>query len=510
MLEKKTSDFNIQSLIIGCVTENSQKYLAQAVRLLQSVRWFGGKIAGAKFIVCAIEGLDPAYRDEFERYDATVRIVDRYSKKHPQSNKLRFLQEGDLKDYRNILLLDCDTIVVQDPSSYLLSEGFRAKIADGATVPHEIFEKLYDFFHLPLPRKDYHCTVTGTSTIPYFNAGVLKFSQSMMCSLIPTWIALNEQLLEHIDLLGRYDKFCEQATLSLAVSAAGPQFYVFGDEMNFPVHYKEHTPSLEKIDPLIIHYHWLVDSSGYVKPSPYPLVNNRIAQFNQKLREQRARNFDNRLFWNYRYSENREVGSGLGSRGKFRDFKRDLLKNLADSDHFRTILDIGCGDMEVGSALPAAGYVGVDVSNVVIDRNRDIYPDRTFICGSFLDLDLSPADLVVCMDVLIHIDDSDYYKRFIRRLVEKTIKVGVIAGYETDPGCNGIVFFHEPLSKTLKRAGVMKMRALGTYRNTDIWLFRKANSRWELFSRILSTISNKMRKLVIKDQKREAKNYIFL
>ncbi len=497
-MEKTSSDFNAQSLVIGCVTENTPKYLSQALRLVQSVRWFGGKIAEAKFIICAVKGLDPAYKDEFERYTATVRIVENFSEKHPQSNKLRFLQQSDLKDYENVLLLDCDTIVVQDPSSYLLSEGFRAKIADGATVPHEIFEKLYNFFHLPLPGKDHHCTVTGTPTIPYFNAGVLKFSQPMLNSLVPAWIALNEELLEHLDLLDRYAKFCEQASLSLAVTASGTQFDKFGDEMNFPVHYKEHTPSLEKIDPLIIHYHWLVDPSGYIKPSIYPLVDNRIAQFNQRLREERERHFDNRSFWNYRYSESHELGSGHGSRGAARDYKRKLLTDLTNSNQFRTILDIGCGDMEVSSALPAEGYVGVDISNVVVDRNREIYLDRTFICGDFLDLDLSPADLVVCTDVLIHIDDSDYYKRFVSRLVEKTIKVGLIAGYEADPGYRGIVFFHEPLSKTLKRAGVKKLCKLGSYRDTDIWLFSKGNSRFELFGRILSTLSVKISKLIIK------------
>ena len=75
--------------------------------------------------------------------------------------------------------------------------------------------------------------------------------------------------------------------------------------------------------------------------------------------------------------------------------------------------------MEVSSILPASGYVGVDLSAVAIERNRELYPDRSFYCGDFLELDLSPTDMVVCMDVLIHINDDESYNRFVAKLVEK-------------------------------------------------------------------------------------------
>jgi len=302
MLEKQ--------LIIGCVAENSPKYLSQALRLLQSVRWFGGKIANADFIICIVEGIDPIFSDEFNKYSATVRIVERFSDKHPQSNKLRFLQQPDLRNYSNILLLDCDTVIVQDPSLYLQGNGFCAKLADGPTISSYLFEKLFNFFELPMPSESYKCTVRGTPTIPYFNAGVLHFSQLDMSSLVPTWIKQNEKLIEHIDLLGNSANFCEQASLSLALTASGTKFNVFGDEMNFPTHHEHYIASLEKIDPLIIHYHWLVTPSGYIQNSKYLLANKRITGFNDRLRAEREKHFDNKMFWNCRYVENPDLGSG--------------------------------------------------------------------------------------------------------------------------------------------------------------------------------------------------------
>jgi hypothetical protein len=276
-----------KQLIIGCVAENTSKYLSQALRLLQSIRWFGGKIASVKCIVCVVDGVDPKYRDAFKQYAAEVRIVERFSAAHPPSNKLRFLQQPDLQGYQNVMLLDCDTIVVQDPSANLLTKSFRAKIADGPTVSSEVFEKLFDYFRLPLPAKNQNCTVRGTPTIPYFNAGVLLFSQMAMNDLVPVWVKLNKQLIEHMELLEDRANFCEQASLSLALVATNTRFEIFGNDMNLPIQHKDYIASLENIDPLIIHYHSCFDADGYIDGSKYPLANARIDQFNQRLRQER-------------------------------------------------------------------------------------------------------------------------------------------------------------------------------------------------------------------------------
>jgi len=299
-------------LVIGCVAENTPKYLAQALRLLQSVRWFGGSLAQADFILCVVEGVDSAYREVFESYGAAIRIVPRFSTVHPQSNKLGFLQQDDLKEYDHAVLLDCDVVVVRDPKAFFCGEGFAAKIADAATVPHAIFEKLFKFFEIPLPDPSFEATVTGERTIPYFNAGVLAFSRNMLDKFVPTWIELNRKLIENIDLLERHSNFCEQASLSLALAACRSPFSTLGNEANFPTHFSKPNERLEAVDPFLIHYHSEVDPSGHIKTTPYSLVNKRILQFNKRLREEREDGFDNRLFWNHRYAVDPKLGSGLG------------------------------------------------------------------------------------------------------------------------------------------------------------------------------------------------------
>lgn len=274
-------------MLIGCVAEATPKFLDQALRLLHSLRWFGGMLRDARFIVGVVGNkIEPAYRDKLEALNADVRFVERFSEAHPQSNKLKFLELEETFAADRTLLLDCDTIVVRDPSPFLTASDFQAKIADVPTVPHETFERLFAGFNLPLPASDHLTSVNRRPTIPYFNAGVLVFSKFATQNLIPTWIRLNRELIERLDLLGDDRNFCEQASLSLALVAEKVNFAVLGNEMNFPVHFGLPVESaFGQTDPAIIHYHSLIDDDGLLLPTRYPAVNRRIEQFNDRMKQ---------------------------------------------------------------------------------------------------------------------------------------------------------------------------------------------------------------------------------
>lgn len=276
--------------IVGCVADNTEKYLNQALRLLQSWRWFGGGVSDTDFFVCVVDDIDDDYKKLFEFYNAHVRCVRRASKSHPPSNKLRFLALPEAYEAERVVLLDCDTIVVQDPSRLFDGpEDLMAKIADMPTVTQHEFVGIFSQFGVPLPPQKWRCTVRGEPTLPYFNAGVLSFSKHAMASLVPRWIQYNDALLDNLDLLGDRVGFCEQVSLSLAAAACSTEFKLLGNEMNFPTHFvdMESDSEFACTDPVIIHYHWLVDQAGYLLPSPYKGVNARIQQFNAKLRLER-------------------------------------------------------------------------------------------------------------------------------------------------------------------------------------------------------------------------------
>ena len=261
------------------------------------------------------------------------------------------------------------------------------------------------------------------------------------------------------------------------MAATGTSFVTVGNEWNFPAHFRDEPrdSTFFVTDPAIIHYHWLADQYGMLESSPYPNVDLRIQQFNDRLRTEERSLFTISSFWNNRYLNHPELGSGIGSRGGFMYYKRALLEQTVKSILPDSILDVGCGDMEVSQVLPANGYVGVDISHVVIAANSTAFQDRKFITGHFIDLDLVGADLIVCLDILIHLSSPEYYKNFVRKCVALARKGGIISGYELPPVDRSVItFFHEPLSLTLAAAGAKNVRCIGAYRQVKVFRFDQA------------------------------------
>lgn len=186
--------------------------------------------------------------------------------------------------------------------------------------------------------------------------------------------------------------------------------------------------------------------------------------------------FDNRQYWEQRYTTEPERGSGAGSRGEYLEFKQALLRRVIDEVRPQSILDVGCGDIAVVRGLTFAGtYTGIDVSPSIVERNRILRPDWKFIEGDFLELARSggvAADLVICFDVLIHQHDPDTYRKFARELVGLARKVALVNGFERSfkrGKQQPICAFHEPLSSTLALLGQGKTSAVGKFRGTRIF-----------------------------------------
>lgn len=290
-----------KNFIVGCVADCTAKYMEQALRLLQSWRWFGGAVANAEFHVCVVDKIDLAYKRKLEGYGAIIHVVPRFSVLHPPSNKLRFLELRQAHEADRVLLLDCDTIIVQDPSALLDGDyDFMAKIADMPSITQDVFVELFAGFGVALPPQHWRCTVRGEPIIPYFNAGVLSLSRNAMAQLVPQWIQFNHALIDRLNILGDYSDYCEQASLSLAIATCEVRFIVLSNEMNFPGHYSDlpRDSAFARTDPVIIHYHSMTDEAGYLMPSRYSLVNNRIQQFNARLRAERGSMFEKRAFQN--------------------------------------------------------------------------------------------------------------------------------------------------------------------------------------------------------------------
>jgi hypothetical protein len=277
------------SLVIGCVTEPVPKYLQQAAILLLSLRWFGGRIADSAFILCTTGQLTKESESFFQKYGAKIVLVDRFCKEHGPSNKIRFLELSLLDEWDQILLLDCDTVIVQDPSEYLHTTGLSAKIADHPTVTSEQFQELFREYGLTFPTKKYSHDISREQCIHYFNSGVILLNSSWRDKFVNAWSHYNNSIISKWNKSELNNFYTDQASLTLAISATSIPLSPLATSMNLAVHlpassYPEHFFDL---DPYIIHYHGLFDENGYIKHTNLDQANRRIDTFNTLLRAEK-------------------------------------------------------------------------------------------------------------------------------------------------------------------------------------------------------------------------------
>lgn len=276
-----------KTVIFGCVTDQNQKFLDQALRLVASLRWFGGSLANAPFHVCAVEGMPDTYKQRLERLGASIHPVARFDARHGPSNKLRFLEMEDLQEYDIVALLDCDTLIVQDPAPYLPHTGFSAKPADLATVTSAQFDRIYAKHNFAPPVKNCVSDITGEQMYPYFNSGVCLFTRSILASLREAWIRWDRKMIDEATLLGFPPFYADQASLALALLETGIEVTQLPPEMNFPAHFEvQRYPSkLRQIDPVIIHYHHLAYLGAGIAPLAMPRVWERAQGFNERMKQ---------------------------------------------------------------------------------------------------------------------------------------------------------------------------------------------------------------------------------
>ena len=109
----------VGELFVGCVAENDPRILGQALRLVQSIRWFGGELAEARVMVCVRGEPDRSCRQTLEEYGAEVRIVPPSDASDGAADRLQLFPEAWRAAPEKFLLLDCDTVVVQDPLPWM-------------------------------------------------------------------------------------------------------------------------------------------------------------------------------------------------------------------------------------------------------------------------------------------------------------------------------------------------------------------------------------------------------
>jgi len=103
-------------------------------------------------------------------------------------------------------------------------------------------------------------------------------------------------------------------------------------------------------------------------------------------------------------------------------------------DGIRTILDLGCGTglelEEIFRRFPDVSVVGIDLTQEMLDRLRQKYPEKdiTLICGNYFDVDLGEGifDTAISFQTMHHFPKADkvmLYEKIYGALAPKGIYI---------------------------------------------------------------------------------------
>jgi len=277
------------NLLITCVGENIPKFHFRILALFKTIKKFGGQIANQKLVANFVNSVDKDVESELQNMGVEVRIVQPFDSRSPHCNKIRILEMED--EYDVLIALDCDTVVVRDFYKEIDPNYFQAKPVNNDPLTIDQWKYMFSYFGLELPdQRVITAGVKQSSTIPYFNSGVLAIPKSYVKRLHLAWEKYAKLILDNYHKMGELANrkyFADQHSLSLALVAENIPIKIFPVEMNFstPIQMKpEFSP--RSLKPYIFHYHRFVLKNGLIQKTRYRYSNpdSFIKKVNKFLR----------------------------------------------------------------------------------------------------------------------------------------------------------------------------------------------------------------------------------
>ena len=440
---------NTPNIYYSCVVDASPLFYWQTWGLVNSLIELA-KVSPKQIYVHYTREVNPAFLDELRAIGVVLRESERFGD-GKYCNKIARLKTPEFTTARCVVFLDTDTIVLGELSAIYSDRVIKGKIVDLANPKLSVLQtilKRAGFGDYPdLCPADYEPNPTFKNNL---NGGLYVIPGTLVKQIGERWQHWALWLLDNLEILERVNKQAHVDQISFAMACHELSIPVenIGRKYNHPLHLPE-----DKIGyPLILHYHRNISPTGTLE-----VAGEQDFEFQQAIADANrllGSSFNNQIFWSFRYQVFSDLGSGVGSRGENLSYKRSLLQNLG-IENSQSILDVGCGDLEVIKNFHLPNYLGVDVSPQAIELARQKRPDLEFVLLDRHNSDRLPtADTVICLEVSIHQPTLEDYQQLIELLVQKTHNKLIVSGY-TKPQphheSNHMVHFHESLLDSLQK-----------------------------------------------------------
>ncbi|WP_155641007.1 class I SAM-dependent methyltransferase [Burkholderia pseudomultivorans] len=393
-------------------------------------------------------------------------------------NKIAQLANLHALEFDVVVLLDTDMIALGDIRPFLSNSHLVAKPVDLPNPPAGVLQEIARLAGMEaLPAAVQVDASTDVTLAGNFNGGFYGIPRHLCRRVDDAWRHWATWLIDNIEPLRKIGKemHVDQVSMWIALNVAGIPYRSASANVNYYIHFNGAHNYLDPAsDIVLLHYH---DASLNVlgKLEPPAVLDSRERRAVEQANRQISRGFENSLFWNLRYSLFPERGSGVGSRGENLLYKRKLLMEEGVEES-ASVLDVGCGDLEVVKPLKLRNYLGLDTSHLAIEAARGVRPDWTFAHVDHCRRDALPfrREMVLCFEVLIHQRSEADYRELVRFLADCTDRTLIVSGYASDyegRAENSMVYFYEPLDESLRKTGKFEsIRRIGSH--TDVAVFR--------------------------------------
>lgn len=138
-----------------------------------------------------------------------------------------------------------------------------------------------------------------------------------------------------------------------------------------------------------------------------------------------------RDYWETRYASG--SNSGVGSYGKFAEFKAEFLNEFVATQSIGSVIEFGCGDGNQLSLAHYPAYLGFDVSPTAVAACRARYAgDASRRFALVEDYAGETAELSLSLDVLYHLVEDEVFDRYMARLFDAATRHVIVYSSNTD------------------------------------------------------------------------------
>jgi 2-polyprenyl-3-methyl-5-hydroxy-6-metoxy-1,4-benzoquinol methylase len=452
----------------SCVIDDTALFYWQGYILISSLIKLA-QVNGSRIFVHMTQN-NSQFENFLKSHNINIKLIAPWgNKKH--CNKLQQTETLELQEADYVFLCDADLAVLKD-LQYLLAihkNHILGKVVDFDIPPLDKLKSVFDYFNVAYPEVN-NGTLNSASTFDgNFNGGLYGLPGNTLKAFGKEWKNFASQMLISSEIrknLGDMFIHVDQISFSLALKYLNYPYFKLSNSENCPVHIKNKDlldrNVNEKVN--VVHFHSRIDARGLINQTGNAFADDAIRKVNNVLQD----SFHNSLFWDFRYSIFPELGSGIGSRGVAANLKLELLK-ATGVQRFESVLDVGCGDLEIIKKLQINNYVGADVSNEVIKYGKAEFPESSFYLLPDDLAEIDKRDLVICFDVLIHQATAHDYLRLLDFLVANTKTRLVVSGYTKETDKSHMCFFYENIYDSLNRTGEFEcIYKIGEYRGLDV------------------------------------------